>query len=238
MIQTECPIIDKIFNAVVEGYTIINMTTHQTPILQLTNVNIQRGDLILCQDVSVTLKAGEICHLKGANGAGKTTLLMQLAGILPIFLDNTNLDDTNRLSYRPLYVSHQLGIHPDLTVQQNLVFLLNLYGLYPSPPQIANALNTVGLNGYQAISCRQLSAGQTRRVNLARLWLMQKNDSPLWLLDEPFTALDASMVTKLQDKIRAFADNGGAVLMTSHQLDGMHNLADTVLDLSYYLANG
>ncbi|PIE47629.1 MAG: heme ABC exporter ATP-binding protein CcmA [Gammaproteobacteria bacterium] len=213
------------------------MTTHQKPILQLTNLNIQRGDLILCQDVSLTLQAGDICHLTGANGIGKTTLLMQLAGILPIFLVDTDLNDTNLLNHRLLYVSHQLGIHPDLTVKQNLAFLLNLYGLYPSPSQITNALTTVGLQGYDAVSCRQLSAGQTKRVNLARLWLMQKNDSPLWLLDEPFTTLDVAMVTKLQNRIKAFADNGGAVLMTSHQLDGMNDLADKILDLSHYLAN-
>ncbi len=224
-------------------------------ILQLNNFSIQRGDFVLCTGVDLVLKSGEIAHLVGANGSGKTTLLMQLTGLLPTPL----LDSFDYKEKRPpVYVSHQLGINLDLTVRQNLQFLLNLYGVSItqitdtqttdtqrmtqsinqtinqsiSEPQLMEALAWVGLEGYQDIQCKQLSAGQTRRVNLARLRLMSPKDSPLWLLDEPFTALDTAMVARLQTRLRQFANEGGAILMTSHQTENMQNLADIHLDLA------
>ncbi len=220
-------------------------------ILQLDNFTIQRGDFILCTGVDLVLKSGQITHLVGANGSGKTTLLMQLAGLLPTpVLDSLSYKETRP----PVYVSHQLGINLDLTVRQNLQFLLNLYGISIthttaqsinktisrsinqsiSQSQLMEALAWVGLEGYQDIQCKHLSAGQTRRVNLARLQLMTPKNSPLWLLDEPFTALDAIMVARLQTRLRQFANEGGAILMTSHQTENMQNLADIRLDLSNY----
>ncbi|MGP5337705.1 heme ABC exporter ATP-binding protein CcmA [Psychrobacter maritimus] len=208
------------------------MTALNTALLVLDELTVQRGETPLCEGVTLNLAAGSICHLVGANGTGKTTLLMQLAGLLPVLSGEVVYQGAVSLPVQPLYVSHQLGIHPNLTVAQNLTFLLNLYGISPSTADIDEALTWVGLQGFETISSSHLSAGQTRRITLARLYLLTPDVTPLWLLDEPFTALDVDMVARMEDRLREFATAGGAILMTSHQAVGV---ANQVLDLSDYM---
>ena len=208
------------------------MTALNTALLVLDELTVQRGEIPLCEGVTLNLAAGSICHLVGANGTGKTTLLMQLAGLLPVLSGEVVYQGTVSLPVQPLYVSHQLGIHPNLTVAQNLTFLLNLYGISPSIADVDDALTWVGLQGFETISSSHLSAGQTRRITLARLYLLTPEVTPLWLLDEPFTALDVDMVARMEDRLREFATAGGAILMTSHQAVGV---ANQVLDLSDYM---
>lgn len=208
------------------------MTALNTALLVLDELTVQRGEIPLCEGVTLNLAAGSICHLVGANGTGKTTLLMQLAGLLPVLSGEVVYQGAVSLPVQPLYVSHQLGIHPNLTVAQNLNFLLNLYGISPSSADIDDALTWVGLQGFETISSSHLSAGQTRRITLARLYLLTPDVTPLWLLDEPFTALDVDMVARMEDRLREFATAGGAILMTSHQAVGV---ANQVLDLSDYM---
>ncbi|MCD1279694.1 MULTISPECIES: heme ABC exporter ATP-binding protein CcmA [Psychrobacter] len=208
------------------------MTALATPLLVLDELTVQRGEIPLCEAVTLHLSAGSICHLIGANGTGKTTLLMQLAGLLPVLTGEVVYQGAANLPIQPLYVSHQLGIHPNLTVAQNLTFLLNLYGLTPSAADVDEALTWVGLQGFETLSSSHLSAGQTRRITLARLYLLTPDVTPLWLLDEPFTALDVDMVARMEDRLRDFANAGGAILMTSHQAVGV---ANQVLDLTEYM---
>ena len=208
------------------------MTALNTALLVLDELTVQRGEIPLCEGVTLNLAAGSICHLIGANGTGKTTLLMQLAGLLPVLSGEVIYQGIASLPVQPLYVSHQLGIHPNLTVAQNLTFLLNLYGISPSMADVDDALTWVGLQGFETISSSHLSAGQTRRITLARLYLLTPEVTPLWLLDEPFTALDVDMVARMEDRLREFATAGGAILMTSHQAVGV---ANQVLDLSDYM---
>ena len=208
------------------------MTALNTALLVLDELTVQRGETPLCEGVTLNLAAGSICHLVGANGTGKTTLLMQLAGLLPVLSGEVVYQGAVSLPVQPLYVSHQLGIHPNLTVAQNLTFLLNLYGISPSTADIDDALTWVGLQGFETISSSHLSAGQTRRITLARLYLLTPDVTPLWLLDEPFTALDVDMVARMEDRLCEFATAGGAILMTSHQAVGV---ANQVLDLSDYM---
>lgn len=208
------------------------MTALNTALLALDELTVQRGETPLCEGVTLNLAAGSICHLVGANGTGKTTLLMQLAGLLPVLSGEVVYQGAVSLPVQPLYVSHQLGIHPNLTVAQNLTFLLNLYGISPSSADIDDALTWVGLQGFETISSSHLSAGQTRRITLARLYLLTPDVTPLWLLDEPFTALDVDMVARMEDRLCEFATAGGAILMTSHQAVGV---ANQVLDLSDYM---
>jgi len=205
--------------------------TQTSPVLALDKVTVQRGETPLCNGVDLQLAAGGICHLIGANGTGKTTLLMQLAGLLPVLTGTIEYQGRAGLPIQPLYISHQLGIHPNLTVAQNLTFLLNLYGIAPSLDDIDEALAWVGLQGFETVSSSHLSAGQTRRITLARLYLLTPEVTPLWLLDEPFTALDVDMVARMQQRLQAFAAAGGAIVMTSHQAVGV---ANQVLDLSEY----
>ena len=208
------------------------MTALDTPLLVLDELTVQRGEIPLCEAVTLQLSEGSICHLIGANGTGKTTLLMQLAGLLPVLTGEISYQGVASLPVQPLYVSHQLGIHPNLTVAQNLTFLLNLYGITPSAEDIDAALTWVGLQGFETISSSHLSAGQTRRITLARLYLLTPEVTQLWLLDEPFTALDVDMVARMEERLCDFAHAGGAILMTSHQAVGV---ANQVLDLTEYM---
>lgn len=209
-----------------------NSVSSPMPILTFDELTVQRGETPLCEEVPLDLSAGSICHLVGANGTGKTTLLMQLAGLLPVLTGDVYYQGRASIPIQPLYVSHQLGINTSLTVAQNLTFLLNLYGITPSRNDIDDALAWVGLQGFETISSSHLSAGQTRRITLARLYLLTPKVTPLWLLDEPFTALDVDMVARMEARLREFVDTGGAILMTSHQPVGV---ANQVLDLSDYM---
>lgn len=206
--------------------------TLQQPLLTLEDLTVQRGEMPLCEAVELRLHSGDICHVIGENGTGKTTLLMQLAGLLPILQGEVYYQGLKSIPIQPLFVSHQLGIHPNLTVEQNLTFLLNLYGIAPSKAEIDEALEWVGLQGFEMLSSNHLSAGQTRKITLARLKLMTPEVTPLWLLDEPFTALDVAMVAKMEAQILAFSKAGGAVLMTSHQAV---KVANRHLDLSEFM---
>ncbi|WP_201527287.1 heme ABC exporter ATP-binding protein CcmA [Psychrobacter frigidicola] len=208
------------------------MTDLHTPLLAFDELTVQRGETPLCEGVMLDLTVGSICHLIGANGTGKTTLLMQLAGLIPVLTGDVYYKGSAGVPLQPLYVSHQLGINSSLTVAQNLIFLLNLYGITPTSADIDEALAWVGLQGFETISSSHLSAGQTRRITLARLYLLTPQVTPLWLLDEPFTALDVDMVARIQARLREFADMGGAIVMTSHQ---PVVVANQVLDLSDYM---
>lgn len=182
-----------------------------TALLSLDKVDVQRGDFVLCQNICLSLFAGDVCHLIGENGLGKTTLLNQVAGLLPTQTGTVTTDGA------PVYISHQLGISKDLTVAQNLRFLLSLYGANSDDDTLDTALRAVGLYGLGDTSSAQLSAGQTRRIGLARLFVLTTAHSKLWLLDEPLTALDVTMVNTIEQRIQDFAQAGGAVLTTSHQ---------------------
>lgn len=206
-----------------------------TALLHCQEVTIQRGEFPLCEGVNLLLHQGDICHLVGENGTGKTTFLMQLAGLIPVIEGKVFWQGQESLPNQPLYISHQVGIHLQLTVAQNLRFLLALYGIKPTAEALEQALDWVGLGGYEDIQCYQLSAGQTRRVGLARLWfgLQQVTAFPFWLLDEPLTALDINMIAKIETMLQTFATQGGTVLMTSHQTVAV---ANKQLDLSLYMA--
>lgn len=185
-------------------------TQTDDPILHLSDVVVGRGDFVLCEGINLTLRGGDVCHLVGENGLGKTTLLNQIAGLLPT---TQGVIDKARL----VYISHQLGISPALTVAQNLRFLFSLYDIQADDDTIDTALDGVGLYGLGDTISVQLSAGQKRRIGLARLFVMTPTHAPLWLLDEPLTALDVAMVAKLEARMGEFAKAGGAVLATSHQ---------------------
>lgn len=203
-------------------------------LLKCENLTVERGDFLLCQVVHLSLSKGDICHLTGENGTGKTTFLMQLVGLLPILTGKVIWQNVEQLPVQPLYISHQLGINLQLTVKQNLQFLLGLYNIKLSDDELNQALTWVGLSGYEDVHCYQLSAGQTRRVGLARLWfgLQWVKTYPLWLLDEPLTALDVQMIAKMEQMMQDFASQGGAVLLTSHQNVAV---ANKFLDLTDYM---
>jgi heme exporter protein A len=185
----------------------------------------ERDLRVLYSGLSLSVKAGELWHVKGCNGAGKTTLLRQLAGLHPVDIGKVLYPQT---SIKIIYIGHKLGLKEQLTADENLSWLVGLDGSSTQLQRYA-ALERVGLKGYEENTVAQLSAGQKRRVALARLHLCKAD---VWLLDEPFTSLDQQGIEDEQDWLDQHTLAGGAVLMTSHQEVSLPQV--NILDLSQY----
>lgn len=182
---------------------------------QLTSV---RAGRTLFADLDVQVEAGGVLHVEGPNGAGKSTLLRILAGLLKPQSGQVELfgepadADLEQWQRRLLFIGHKAAIKSELTALENLDLQACFDGAAVADPW--DLLETVGLLGLEDIPAQQLSAGQQRRIALARLWY---SPAPLWILDEPFTALDQAGIELLQQRFAAHSAAGGTLLLTSHQ---------------------
>ncbi len=188
--------------------------------LQVNNLQCIRGDRELFSGLSFALQQKQLLMLEGANGSGKTTLLRTLCGLYlqeqgDILWDGVSirkLDDQYRQEL--LYLGHYNAIKMDLTALENLRINTLLGGYNPGDNALMQALDAIGLFGFEDYPTRQLSQGQKRRVALARLLVSKQK---LWILDEPFVALDVAAVELLQNIIAAHVDAGGMAILTTHQ---------------------
>lgn len=196
--------------------------------LKVEHLSFERDDRAVISDLSFSVDEGEILQIEGANGAGKTTLLRLLTTALQatagrIFYMGMPIDDY-RFEYLDdsLFIGHQTAVKAVLSPEENLASCV-----MPGPAarqRIQNALLDVGLAGYEDVPCHRLSAGQQRRVALARL---QLENCKLWFLDEPFAAIDKQGVEFLHQRMAAHVGRGGAILLSTHQeltLNGVRRL--------------
>ena len=163
---------------------------------------------MLFSQLDLVVQAGEALELTGPNGSGKTTLLRCIAGLSNTFDGDIELEGF-------LYLGHASGLSGLLSVRENQRWYASLTGAHVTDAELNGALSRVKLAGYQDIPCMQLSAGEKRRVTLSRLIF---SDSPLWLLDEPLTALDEGGVALVCELIAEHCAQGGAVVYATHQL--------------------
>ena len=179
-----------------------------------------RGERTLFTGLDLQVSAGEWLHVRGENGIGKTSLLRLLSGLTKpaageIFWNDQLISaDPSEYHRNLLFLGHRDSLKEDLTALENLSIATALDGITASEEEILLALHRFGLRGREDLPVNCLSAGQKRRVLLARLLLRQ---AKLWILDEPFNALDIRAVEMLSELILEHIVSGGMAIMTSHQ---------------------
>ena len=189
--------------------------------LEITQLECVRGERRLFTGLSFSVAQRTLLEVRGPNGSGKTSLLRTLCGLLPPAAGTIRWrgDDirANGDEYRAdlAYLGHLTGVKDELTGPENLRFTAAASGLNASGEQIDAALHKLGLQNFRHLPCKALSQGQRRRVALARLCLSAART--LWILDEPFTALDTAALALVQSLIEEHLERGGIVVLTTHQ---------------------
>lgn len=190
-------------------------------LLEAYDLQCTRGERALFSDLCFSVAAGGGLHVVGENGAGKTSLLRILCGLLAPTAGHVTWKGTAIGAQREtlggdlVYLGHLNGVKDDLTATENLHFWAACTGRPALRTSIDAALATFGLASRAHLPTRVLSQGQKRRVALARLLLA--TESPLWILDEPFTALDGHGVAALRDVVELHLAGGGLMVLTTHQ---------------------
>ncbi len=191
--------------------------------LIVNNLECQRGYNQLFSNLSFQVNSGEVLRITGANGSGKTSLLKILAGVNALEQGEINWNQysvkTDEYQQEIFYLGHQAALSGELSSLENLEYLSTL-NKTAEQQQLVQALVKVGLKGYEDEYCANLSAGQKRRVILAGLFVSK---AKIWLLDEPFTALDPAGVKIVESRIEQHCNHGGLCLFTTHQDSALAN---------------
>ena len=203
--------------------------------LEVTNLSCARGEHQLFASLSFALTAGELLQVQGENGSGKTTLLRTLCGFIQSLAGEIRwqgqsireLDEAYHADI--IYLGHLNAIKDELSALENLRISSALAGCAVSDSVAVAALRRMGLRGRETFPVKVLSQGQRRRVALARLLISK---APLWILDEPLTALDVGAVGLMQELIGEHLHNRGMVIYTTHQALEVAGVATRRLTLS------
>lgn len=199
-----------------------NNTKASQPLLLLsaTNLTCIREERLLFDQLNIEINAGDIVQVEGPNGSGKTSLLRILAGLSQPFegdiFFNKQLISHAREEFHQhlLYLGHLPGVKGEMSAHENLSFNLALHGDSDCSIDVEAILSKVNLTGFEDSLASHLSAGQHRRISLARLY---KSTAKIWILDEPFTAIDKQGVHALEQLFKAHIKQGGCVILTTHQ---------------------
>jgi heme exporter protein A len=194
------------------------MANASTSSLSVTNLSAVRGETRLFNDLSFEVQPGQVLFIQGRNGCGKSSLLYILAGLrLPesgmVSWAGTNIEQLGKQYHSQLcFVGHSNGVKAELTVWENIK---GFQTLKPGNAEAIQAtIDTLDLAGYEDNLAYQLSSGQQRRLALSRLLF---SNQPVWILDEPFTSLDKDSIRLFESRVIAHSQNGGIVIITSHQ---------------------
>ncbi|AGP80860.1 ATP binding protein of heme exporter A [Alteromonas mediterranea MED64] len=204
--------------------------------LEACGLTCSKRDRTLFEGLSLVVNTGELLYLRGPNGAGKTSLLRILTGLSApesgaVSYNGMDIAEDKTDYYRDLfYLGHKSGTNGSLSALDNLSFWLAQHSTSVQQNGLYDVLAKVGLVGLEDVPVRYLSAGQQRRVALSRLWL---KPAKVWVLDEPFTALDVKGVHLLETSMKEHVSRGGLIITTSHQPLSETAGEHRVFDLEY-----
>lgn len=193
-----------------------------------------KGGRTLFQGVDCTVQSGRWLHIVGANGVGKTSLLRMICGLAPvesgeILWNGVSISSAPEVYRRDLcYLGHLNALQESMTIQENLAFSSALGGFMPDAAHVNTLLHSFGVGGRGKQLVRHLSQGQKRRVALSRLALSR---AQLWVLDEPFVAMDHAGIRLLADLIAQHLSAGGMAVLTSHQDVDIGTVPAQILEL-------
>ncbi len=192
----------------------------QATLLSATNLTCIREERLLFDQLNIEINAGDIVQVEGPNGSGKTSLLRILSGLSQPFEGDISFNKLSIDSCREefhqnlLYLGHLPGVKGEMSAQENLSFNLALHGFGKTVINTDATLAQVNLTGFEDSLAAHLSAGQHRRISLARLY---QSHARIWILDEPFTAIDKQGVHDLEQLFKTHIAQGGCVILTTHQ---------------------
>ena len=190
--------------------------------LRVKNLSCERANRVLFRNLSFELNRGDALRILGLNGSGKTTLLRILAGLYQEFEGDVKW---GREQY-PLYIGHRRGLKALMSARENLLWSAAINGQGARLAEVDEALRQVSMGSYLDIACGSMSEGQCGRVNLARLVLL---NNPIWILDEPFNAIDSDGIQWLLERIKKHLFSGGILVLSSHMEVPLSNLEELEL---------
>ena len=197
--------------------------------LIVNNLSCQRGYKLLFENLSFELNSGEVLKVSGPNGSGKTSLMKILAGLSSFETGSIDYDDTKINSERYnldfLYLGHLAALSPELSCLENLKYSMRL-GNDNLDLDFSDALEKVGLKKFENELVGKLSAGQKKRIALSLLFITQ---SKVWLLDEPFSALDSKAIKIIETRVEDHCNSGGICILTTHQECNIKNMKEISL---------
>lgn len=197
--------------------------------LIVNNLSCQKGYKLLFENLSFELNSGEVLKVSGPNGSGKTSLMKILAGLSSFETGSIDYDDTKINSERYnldfLYLGHLAALSPELSCLENLKYTMRL-GNDSLDLDFSDALKKVGLEKFENELVGKLSAGQKKRIALSLLFITQ---SKVWLLDEPFSALDSRAIKIIETRVEDHCNSGGICILTTHQECNIKNMKEISL---------
>ena len=197
------------------------------------NLTCERGGRTLFTELNFSLESGQSMIIQGENGAGKTSLLRIITGLSQpeegkVLWNDENIEDiAEQFQANLQYIGHLSAVKRELTVRENLKLIMRLWPS-DSSLSIPELAELVGLRKRLSVTCSRLSAGQLRRVSLARLFISVQK---LWILDEPLTALDVGFISTIEERLQQHLQTGGIVILTTHRGIDLGNQETTYLTI-------